>query len=342
MADEPITSDTPPRRTTPAGAALVIIALLVVGAAVTYLGPILKPFLIAVFLFFITQSAAHGLIRLRLPAWAAYLTLFILAVALIGVIGLFVYSEVLDFQAQWGNYQQRVVALVGDTGRIRHAFEGLLKVSSQDVMTYFVQTGAGLVEVVLMAFFYLLFFILGADRLPARVLRTFPGERGQNIIAIAESVSASMEQFMKVKTVVSLGLAVCAGVMMYLFGLRHWLLWSVCFFLLNYITYIGSIAACVPPCVFAYLDLAGRPIPATILATLIVANRILWIDYVEIRMSGKQLNIDSVLLLLWLAYWGWAWGVVGLLLAYPMLTSLKIILEHLDTTKRWAMLMRED
>jgi predicted PurR-regulated permease PerM len=113
------------------------------------------------------------------------------------------------------------------------------------------------------------------------------------------------------------------------------------FFFSNYITYIGSMAACVPPVVLAYLDLDSTVL-ATVLASLIVVNRYLWIDYIEIRMSGKHLNIDSVLLFVWLAYWGWVWGVIGLILAFPMVTSLKIVLESLDTTRPWAVLMSEE
>jgi predicted PurR-regulated permease PerM len=66
----------------------------------------------------------------------------------------------------------------------------------------------------------------------------------------------------------------------------------------------------------------------------------LWIDWVEIRLSGKHLNIDSVLLFLWLAYWGWSWGVLGLILAYPMIASLKIVLEHLEAPR--GLLMSEE
>jgi len=73
-----------------------------------------------------------------------------------------------------------------------------------------------------------------------------------------------------------------------------------------------------------------------------VVNRFLWIDYVEIRLSGKHLNIDSVVLFLWLACWGWTWGVPGLILAYPMIASLKIVLENLENTKEWAVLMGEE
>jgi predicted PurR-regulated permease PerM len=93
--------------------------------------------------------------------------------------------------------------------------------------------------------------------------------------------------------------------------------------------------------VLGYLDLTS-PVAATVLALLVVLTRVVWIDYIEIRMAGQHLNIDSILLFLWLAYWGWMWGVVGLLLAFPMVTSLKIILENVEATKGWATLMSEE
>jgi AI-2 transport protein TqsA len=154
-----------------------------------------------------------------------------------------------------------------------------------------------------MTFFYLLFLLLGVNKLPRRVQRTLSGERAEHILTIGERISAGMEQFMKVKTLVSIGMGASAAALLAAFGLEHWLLWGFLFFALNYITYIGSIAACMPPIALAYLEM-NSAVAATALAFLIVVNRFLWIDFVEIRLSGKDLNIDSVLLFLWLAYWG--------------------------------------
>jgi hypothetical protein len=35
-------------------------------------------------------------------------------------------------------------------------------------------------------------------------------------------------------------------------------------------------------------------------------------------------------------------GVAGLMLAFPMVSSLKIVLEHLEATKGWAMFMSDE
>ena len=82
--------------------------------------------------------------------------------------------------------------------------------------------------------------------------------------------------------------------------------------------------------------------PATVLAVLVVVNRVFWIDFLELKLSGKQLNLDPTLLFLWLSYWGWAWGILGLILAYPMMAAVKISLCHLGDAHGWAEMLSDE
>src|SRR4051812_25239109 len=97
----------------PARVAVVLIAIVVMVGAVTYLGPILKPFLVAVFLYFSTRAAAEFLIKRRCPALLAYLLLFVTGSAAAAGLALLAYGETLSFQAEWPRYQQRILAAVG-------------------------------------------------------------------------------------------------------------------------------------------------------------------------------------------------------------------------------------
>jgi predicted PurR-regulated permease PerM len=340
----PLPSGTTPQGSgrDPARVALLLVSLVILVAAVTYLGPILKPFLVAVFLYFSTRAAAAALTRLGIPASLAYLLLFVTGSTAATALTLLAYGEAMAFRAEWPRYQERILAVIGEAPPgTRRPLAEMFTSSSREVFKQLFERGVNAVELLVMTFFYLLFILLGANRLPQRVRRAFPDARADHILSVAGMIGTGMERFMQVKTLVSIGLGVSAGLLMYLFGLHGWLLWGILFFALNYITYIGSIVACVPPVVLAYLDL-GSPVLATVLTALVVLNRFIWIDYIEIKMAGRHLNIDSILLFLWLAYWGWVWGVVGLILAFPMITSLKIVLEHLESTRGWAVLMSEE
>jgi AI-2 transport protein TqsA len=326
----------------PARIAVVLIAIVIMVGVVTYLGPILKPFLVAVFLYFSTKAAAGFLIRLRFPPLLAYLMLFVTGSALAAVLVLLAYEEWMAFRAIWPDYQERILAVIREAPKdARNPLAEVFTNLSGEVFQQAFERGLGTLELLTMTFFYLLFILLGAGRLRPRVHRAFPGEAGERILAVAGMIGTGMERFMQVKTLVSLGMGATAALLMYAFGMRGWLLWGILFFAFNYITYIGSILACVPPIILAYFDL-GNPVAATALALLLVINRFIWIDYIEIKMAGRHLNIDSILLFLWLAYWGWMWGVIGLILAFPMLTSLKIVMEHLEGTKGWAVLMSDE
>ena len=434
-----------------ATAALVVIAVLAFGTAVTVMGPVLQPFLVALFLFHATQFGAKSLARLGMQPWSAYPALIGMTLIFSILTAQFVYREADIFRNTWPRYEDRITGYLSawwptvtnrsppahttavksdgsparprvqpgtapqaadaaeaaavpsqdtpaadieplpeqtkdllatahdavekpqaaDAGKTDHVADDhadakgtqkaatplrapravvrptrttlteLFRISSQDVLDYVFSHGLHVAELFVVVFCYLVFLFLGSQKLKARVLRAFPGEQGRRLVAIGEGITESMERFMVVKTAAGVGMAVSAGMIMYLFGLDHWMLWAFLFFAANYITYIGSVAACIPPLVMAYLDL-DNAVMATLLSALIVLNRVFWIDFFELRMSGKQLNLDPTLLFLWLSYWGWAWGILGLILAYPMLAAVRITLEHLGGLHGWALLLSDE
>lgn len=347
--------------------AAVVIALLAVTAAVTWAGPVLKPFLVAIFLFYAAQFGAKTLARLGLGPRAAYLGLLVCAVFFSVLFGRLVYRESTVFLKNWPKYEGRITALFNslplfDVSLVpAHTLEAgrptatpapeqqpatstlgeLFRQTSKETIDYVLHQGLGFAEVFALVTVYLVFLFIGSRRLADKIRRAFPGDRGERLLSIGAGITDSMERFMAVKTFVGVGMAASAAMIMLAFGLDHWLLWAFLFFATNYITYIGSLAALVPPILLAFVDLAG-PLPAAALAGALIVNRLVWIDFVEVRMSGKQLNLDPTLMFLWLSYWGWVWGVLGLLLAYPMLAAVKIVLGHVRGSEGWAILLSEE
>jgi len=381
-----------------AAVAVVMLAVLAFGIVFTRLGPVLKPFLVAVFLFYAAGFASKTLSRLGLGPRAASLCVLPCAVIAMLLFGQLVSREAGKFLEKWPQYEIRIAKLIStytprgvfdaeeptaapagraeavaaptartDTPRdpvepdadakpdgdvadlpplppraaVPPSLSTFFRQASRASVDYVFRHGLDAAELFVLVCVYLLFLSIGSHKLPARIMRAFPGERAERLLLIQRGITASMERFMAVKTSVGLGMAATAGVLMFLFGLDHWLLWAFLFFIANYVTYIGSIAACVPPILLAFVDLPSTT-AAAVLAVLLVLNRLLWIDFVEIRMSGKQLNLDPTLMFLWLAYWGWAWGVLGLLLAYPMMAAVKTVLSHVKGCEGWAVLLSDE
>jgi predicted PurR-regulated permease PerM len=358
-----------------ADAAIIVLAILACAGVFTWLGPVLKPFLVAVFLFYVAQLGAKTLARIGLGPRMAYASLLAITVILAVLFGQLVSREAAIFVGKWPRYEARITKVINSLPQFDQMLHGfgpahpvtpppaadgpppvpsppeaepagtslsdLFRSFSTSTLDYVLHHTLDVAEVFVLVLVYLIFLFIGSEKLPDRIRNAFPGERGQRILMIGEGISHSMERFMTVKTIVGIGMGATAGLVMFLFGLDHWLLWAFLFFASNYITYIGSIVACVPPIVMAFLGLPSLA-AAISLSVLLVLNRLLWIDFVEIRMSGKELNLDPTLMFLWLSYWGWAWGVLGLLLAYPMLAAVKIVLGHVQGGEGWAVLLSDD
>lgn len=64
-------------------------------------------------------------------------------------------------------------------------------------------------------------------------------------------------------------------------------------------------------------------------ATYLVLN--LLEEYVVVPfVIGHRLLLNPVVLIVWLIFWGWLWGVPGALMAVPLLAIVKIVCDHVQ------------
>ncbi len=289
-----------------------------------------------------------------MSAWLTYPLLGCAFLAALLPLGLLVHYNVAVFEARLPYYRDRLVALLNDAARLTGGAEAeqrfnsealslanLFDGSSRELIHFAFSTTVHAVEMTLMVAFYLFFIFLEVQKLPRRVLKALAPTSADRALMIGRTIDAEIRRYLAVKTGVSLGMAAATGLIGWAFGLDFWFLWAVLMFLANYVTYVGSVVACVPPIAVAYLQFTS-PVAATILAALIVVNRLFWIDYVEIMLTGKHLNVSPLLLLFAIVAFGWLWGVVGMILSVPLVTAVRIILLSFDQSKAYGVLMSED
>ena len=154
-----------------------------------------------------------------------------------------------------------------------------------------------------------------------------------------ERFLAAVNNYIAIKTLVSLATGCIVSIMLWAFGLDFYLLWGVLAFLLNYIPNIGSIIAAVPPMTLAILQLgigeAGLIGLGYVMINMVMGN------IVEPRYLGKGLGLSTLVVFLSLIFWGWLLGTVGMLLSVPLTMILKIGLEN-SPEGRWLAVMLSD
>jgi predicted PurR-regulated permease PerM len=148
--------------------------------------------------------------------------------------------------------------------------------------------------------------------------------------------------YIALKTFVSAFHGLLSFAVLAAFGVEFAVMWGVLIFLLNFIPYLGSLVAVSLPIALSFLQYvegSWRPLLITLLLLLIqraVDN------YIEPRLTGHKLGLSPLLVLLSLAFWGWLWGVVGMILAVPLTVIGKIILENIRETKPLATLISNE
>ncbi len=65
-------------------------------------------------------------------------------------------------------------------------------------------------------------------------------------------------------------------------------------------------------------------------------------SFVQPKMMGKSLNISPLTVLVALAFWGFVWGIVGMILAVPIISILIIIMARFPGTRYIAILLSEN
>jgi AI-2 transport protein TqsA len=331
----------------------VVIALVAGGAALAFLKGVLTPLLLALFLFYLLMPLSDALKRARIPrAFSAPALAIIFCVGLLAL-GQALYSSVMAIGEELPWYKQRLSMRIDhaltamgrppdENGRAFH-LEHLDRFIDQlwkDNVPHLAGSVIGMVEVALMALFYLLFLFIEAKNLPRRVYEAFRPDTADHAQVMGAEVNDQVKRYLLYKTFLNLGVGLSTGLICWLMGLHFWPLWAALMFLLNYITYVGSIVALVPPVLLAFIQY-DNPWVGLLLAAVLTANRLLWIDYIEILYLGNVLQLSPLVMLLSIAFFGVLWGPIGLLLAVPLMTSLKIVLAYFPGTRHLAVLISE-
>ena len=325
---------------------------------------VLQPLFIALGIYFVLKPGADFLSLKGFPIMLSYITMLMLAILIVLSAGFFAYQQadaLLDDEERMDEYTELLderwadvkgmpivgksildagasvngtmdddlanMGLLEEGSGVSDAFNGLLS----SVGMFFI-TG-------ITVLFFLLFIIFEASLLPGRIERAYPGGTSERVSMIRDQIEASVNTYVVVKTGVGFGTGVCAGLVMLVFGIDLWFTWALLTFLLNYVPYIGSLLATIPPLMLGFILL--DPSMLLILSVLLLTNQQLWGNVIETRWAGRALDISPVLLLVVTAFSFWVWGIVGMILSIPLVVILKIVLENIDATRPLAILLSE-
>jgi predicted PurR-regulated permease PerM len=172
------------------------------------------------------------------------------------------------------------------------------------------------------------FLLASGDMFLQKLIRIFGTlSDKKKSLRIVHDVEYEVSRYLLTITVINAGLGIAVGFFMWVFGMPSPILWGVGAALLNYIPYLGAftgivLAGAVAFVTFPTLGMAALPPAAYLICNIIEGT------FVTPLVLGRRLELNTVAILIALAFAGWMWGVVGAIIAVPLLVIVKVFCDH--------------
>ena len=323
----------------------IAILLLISILAIVHLKAIIQPLVVATLLFFLIRPPAQWLEDRYGHPLAAYGILTTGVVLLFFFVGNILYQSLQDFSTEAEVLQDKFTEKISwfsdlsvygysiDTS----ALTGLITVERiNTITTDFVGTLAGFTGSAITVFIFLIFIIVEAETLPRRLEAAYPEEMDR-FSSIVENAGAGINTYVITKATVAFGQAVIVAIILSYMGIPGWFMWASITFLLDFVPYVGAPLSFIPPTIISFI--LFEPGTALLILGALFGNQVAWGQFVEPQLAGQRLDMSPIVLLILVAFWGWAWGIMGMILGVPLAVIMKLALESDPRTRPIAMLL---
>ncbi|NOQ76115.1 MAG: AI-2E family transporter [Crocinitomix sp.] len=211
---------------------------------------------------------------------------------------------------------------------VSHYFHGNNSVQSFGSVFTSIQSG---VTIILMTMFFLILLLSESINFETLMNKAIFKKR-QTSIKTFVKIENDILKFVKVKFVVSLLTGIGFSLACWSFDISFPIFWGLFAFLINFIQMIGSVISVIMLSLFALVEIDSSGTLLFFVLT-ISAVQVLFGGIIEPIMMGRTFSLNIITVLIMLMFWGFIWGVPGLIMSIPITVFIKIALEQFPKTK---------
>lgn len=177
------------------------------------------------------------------------------------------------------------------------------------------------------------FLIASGDLFYEKLVQIMPTIRDKRrALQIARDIEEQLSNYLFTITAINAVVAVLVAATAWAFGLPDPLLFGIAAFLLNFIPYLGPLAGILTMFVTGLVVL-DSPVAAIMPAFIYWVVNTIEGQIATPILLGRRLRLNAVVVFLSFAVWAWLWSFMGMLLATPILLSLKVVADHIPGMK---------
>jgi predicted PurR-regulated permease PerM len=325
--------------------ALTGLFILAVFYTIYFMRSILLPIVLALLLSYLLRPIVRGLAKLKIPLTVSA------AVILIGFLVLVGYgiSAVATPTVAWlqkapaglAELQHKLRPVRKSVAQVTQATSEIEKLATTNAEskavevkrhpiteTFVTRTPEFIASAVFLVI--LLYFLLVYDQVfIAKLVKLLPTLSDKKAaVGIAQDIESQVSRYLFTITAINACLGLAVGTAVGLLGLRNPLMWGVMVALLNFVPYLGALTGIICMTIGAVLSFDSLGY-ALIFPAVYLAFGTLEGSFITPWIMGRSLTLNPVIILLSLTFWGWMWGIVGIILAVPILAAFKIFCAHI-------------
>lgn len=330
---------------------LVIIVVFLTGVVLKLAKPVLFPFFLAIFLSFLLFPVLDFLTRLKIPKFVSVLVIVILTFLAIYLFGLLFYTSGKAFASEFPKYGQKIGSILTDIqDQIRvtvpewEPVNWVEQLNINKIGGFFLSslgTFFAFMSNLFLIFIFLVFILASRGNLKRKIGNSFGSQRSSQIIDVMHKIDIQIQKYLSIKTVISFSTGVIATVVLLLFGVDFAIVFGFFTFILNYIPNIGSLIATALPVTIAVFQFETLW-PAFWILIILGSIQMILGNFIEPRVMGQGLGLSTLVVLFFLFFWGWLWGLGGMILAVPTAAIIKIVCQNFSALNFVAQLMSKD
>ena len=341
----------------PSSAAALVLACLAVGFVLWAAQGLIVPILLAMFFALLGNPIIRMLRRIYVPRFLGAVAVLCAALAAALLMGNLLAGPAADVFSELPRQVRQIAPklrkVVEPVKQAREGAESIARAAGGDngggrvvkaqmedpyaTLTATPKAVAAILTVVLLSFFFMVY----GENLQRKILALVPGRQRQKLtIDILQSIEREISRYVLTISLINtaLGIAVAGALLALGLPLPEAALWGAVMALLNFAPYVGPLIGVFLMLVMGFVQfddalLALAPAAAYLLLHTLEGQLLTPI------VLGRRLAISPLALILGLVVFGWLWGIAGLLLAVPLLASLKLVLERIEGMERWASLL---
>lgn len=329
--------------------AVIILAVLAVFAALAMARSFLVPVILAFLLALVFRPLCRWLRRRGIPeplsAGAIVLVLFVAIVTVSGSLAVPVSEWIddapriaLEIERKLKDISGVAEAVIKVDEQVERATKSVADSESSGPVEVVVRErgpvtvialGAPLVAAQVVLVLILVYFVLASGSLfyerLVQVMPTFADKK--RAISIAYDIEREVSRYLLSITLINAGLGVAVGTAFALLDMPTPMLFGLLAFALNFVPFIGAIIGTGLSFAVALVSM-DTAADALLVAATFWALTAVEGQFVTPMLVGRQLRLNTVVILISVAFWAWLWSIMGMLMAVPLLVSFRVLCRH--------------